>query len=163
MEASFFLHSFHVLVTEVTSPTRTMPHVSYNKTFQPLKFDLSISLSLLKPTKYWKILSILCRSAPPHYLHHIAVAFTYAQIDLVTRLTQAYPSVFASPTLSTKEAIRAFKDGLLISPIGIEGLHQIGNAVSNLRHYYALGVRYSTLSHNCHNVSVNFEHYFHIT
>jgi membrane dipeptidase len=46
----------------------------------------------------------------------------------------------------------AFRSGLYISPIGVEGLHQIGNSVSNLRHYYNLGVRYSTLTHNCHNI-----------
>lgn len=39
----------------------------------------------------------------------------------------------------------------MISPLGIEGLHQIGNLVGNLRLYHALGVRYATLTHNCHN------------
>ncbi|KAL8904695.1 MAG: hypothetical protein Q9207_003088 [Kuettlingeria erythrocarpa] len=32
-----------------------------------------------------------------------------------------------------------------------QGLHQIGNSFSNLRLYYTLGVRYATLTHNCHN------------
>ncbi|KAJ9626514.1 hypothetical protein H2203_004147 [Taxawa tesnikishii (nom. ined.)] len=36
-------------------------------------------------------------------------------------------------------------------PIGIEGLHQIGNSVSTLRLYHRLGVRYATLTWNCHN------------
>lgn len=45
----------------------------------------------------------------------------------------------------------AFKNGQLISPLGIEGLHQIGNSVANLRLYHSLGVRYATLTHNCHN------------
>jgi membrane dipeptidase len=40
----------------------------------------------------------------------------------------------------------------LISPIAIEGLHQIGNKASNLRLYHSLGVRYATLTHNCHNI-----------
>jgi membrane dipeptidase len=47
--------------------------------------------------------------------------------------------------------LSAFKAGQLISPIAIEGLHQIGNSLSNLRSYYNLGVRYATLTHNCHN------------
>lgn len=47
--------------------------------------------------------------------------------------------------------MKAFKAGELISPLGIEGLHQIGNKVVNLRLFHALGVRYATLTHNCHN------------
>lgn len=39
----------------------------------------------------------------------------------------------------------------MISPLAIEGLHQIGNSLSNLRNYFDLGVRYATLTHNCHN------------
>lgn len=35
--------------------------------------------------------------------------------------------------------------------MGIEGLHQIGNSISTLRLYHALGVRYATLTWNCHN------------
>ena len=34
----------------------------------------------------------------------------------------------------------------------MEGLHQIGNSFSNLRLYHSLGVKYATLTHNCHNV-----------
>ncbi|KAH6626299.1 membrane dipeptidase-domain-containing protein [Chaetomium sp. MPI-SDFR-AT-0129] len=41
--------------------------------------------------------------------------------------------------------------GPLISPLGVEGLHQIGNSPSILRQYHALGVRYATLTHNCGN------------
>ena len=42
-------------------------------------------------------------------------------------------------------------NGKFISPIGIEGLHQIGNSYSNLRLFESLGARYVTLTHNCHN------------
>lgn len=45
----------------------------------------------------------------------------------------------------------AFERGQLISPLGVEGLHQIGNSVANLRRFYDLGVRYATLTHNCPN------------
>lgn len=39
----------------------------------------------------------------------------------------------------------------MIAPLGIEGLHQIGNSAGNLRRFHALGVRYATLTHNCGN------------
>ncbi|KAF8850467.1 hypothetical protein BDZ45DRAFT_731541 [Acephala macrosclerotiorum] len=80
-----------------------------------------------------------------------SVAFTLTQIDVLTRLTAAYPKDFSPPTINSTTALPAFKSGQLISPIIIEGLHQIGNSLSNLRHYHSLGVRYATLTHNCHN------------
>ncbi|KAH8804557.1 membrane dipeptidase-domain-containing protein [Xylogone sp. PMI_703] len=80
-----------------------------------------------------------------------SVASTLNQIDLLTRLQAAYPDHFSLPGNSST-AIPAFRSGQLISPIIIEGLHQIGNRVSNLRHFYSLGVRYATLTHNCHNI-----------
>ena len=77
---------------------------------------------------------------------------TYSQLDLLKRLTAFYPKVFSDPTLSSHEASEGFnKSYQLISPIGIEGLHQIGNLFSNLRLYHSLGVKYATLTHNCHN------------
>jgi membrane dipeptidase len=81
---------------------------------------------------------------------NLAVAFTYSQIDVLTRLQAAYPKSF-SLSLNSSTALSSFRDGQLISPLAIEGLHQIGNSLSNLRNYYRLGVRYATLTHNCHN------------
>jgi membrane dipeptidase len=75
---------------------------------------------------------------------------TLQQVDLVTRLQAAYPNDF-SPIVNSSNALASFKKGQLISPMGIEGLHQIGNSVANLRRFHALGVRYATLTHNCHN------------
>ena len=68
----------------------------------------------------------------------------------MTRIKQAYPDVF-SPMVNSSDALAAFNNGQLISPLGVEGLHQIGNRVANLRQFYDLGVRYSSLTHNCHN------------
>ncbi|TAQ84071.1 hypothetical protein B7494_g7601 [Chlorociboria aeruginascens] len=80
-----------------------------------------------------------------------SVAFTLTQLDLLKRLQLAYPTTF-SPPPNGSTALSFFKNSLLISPLAIEGLHQIGNFVSNLRLFHSLGVRYATLTHNCHNI-----------
>ncbi|ORX91587.1 membrane dipeptidase-domain-containing protein [Clohesyomyces aquaticus] len=78
------------------------------------------------------------------------VRLTLDQLDLYKRLGQSYPKYF-TPATDSSEALTAFKSGRLISPAGIEGLHQIGNSISTLRLYHQLGVRYATLTWNCHN------------
>lgn len=78
------------------------------------------------------------------------VQATLQQVDLVTRLQALYSTQF-SPKVNSSNALAAFQKGQLISPLGIEGLHQIGNSVANLRRFYELGVRYVTLTHNCPN------------
>ncbi|QIW99880.1 hypothetical protein AMS68_005398 [Peltaster fructicola] len=75
---------------------------------------------------------------------------TFEQIDLFYRLQENYPDYFTL-SRSAAEAERNFKDGYLISPLAIEGLHQIGNSLATLRLYHRLGVRYATLTWNCHN------------
>ncbi|GIJ92091.1 hypothetical protein Asppvi_011066 [Aspergillus pseudoviridinutans] len=75
---------------------------------------------------------------------------TLEQVDLISRLAKAYPGTFSSPPNGTT-ALRAFLDGKIISPYGIEGLHSIGNSMALLRDFYDLGVSYATLTHNCHN------------
>jgi membrane dipeptidase len=80
------------------------------------------------------------------------VRATMQQLDLFHRLSSVYPHFFTPPP-NSKNALSAFKKyGRLISPIGIEGLHQIGNSPATLRLYHSLGVRYATLTWNCHNV-----------
>lgn len=79
-----------------------------------------------------------------------AVRFTLDQIDVTARALGAYPDDFATG-LDSSDAVDAFSAGKLISPFGIEGLHQIGNAAANLRLFHQLGVRYCSLTHNCHN------------
>ncbi|KKA26065.1 hypothetical protein TD95_000317 [Thielaviopsis punctulata] len=80
-----------------------------------------------------------------------SVQLTLQQIDLVARLKAAYPHDFA-PNSDSSRALTSFYRGQLISPLGVEGLHQVGNSVANLRRYYDMGVRYATLTHNCHNI-----------
>jgi membrane dipeptidase len=78
------------------------------------------------------------------------VKATLEQIDLFNRIAELYPKYF---TLSrtADEGEHNWKHGKLISPLIIEGLHQIGNSISTLRLYHELGVRYATLTWNCHN------------
>jgi membrane dipeptidase len=77
---------------------------------------------------------------------------TLEQIDLYNRLAEVRPKYFTLPT-SSKSALDKFHESkTLISPLAIEGLHQIGNSLSTLRLYYQLGVRYATMNWNCHNV-----------
>lgn len=71
----------------------------------------------------------------------------------MNRISAAFPKDFSSVAgITADSALEAFKQGKLISPLGVEGLHQIGNSVSNLRFFHALGVRYATLTHNCGNI-----------
>jgi len=80
------------------------------------------------------------------------VRATLQQLDLYYRLSEKYPKLF-TPVSNSKDAWKSFYEhGRLVSPIGIEGLHQIGNSPATLRLYHALGVRYSTLTWNCHNI-----------
>jgi membrane dipeptidase len=80
----------------------------------------------------------------------LVVRLTLDQLDLYRRLGESYPKYF-SPSSNSAEAVQAFENGRFISPAAIEGLHQIGNSISTLRLYHQLGVRYATLTWNCHN------------
>lgn len=80
------------------------------------------------------------------------IANTLKQIDIFQQLSAMYPHYFTLAQ-DAKAAHQQFAKGNLISPLAIEGLHQVGNssAASILRLYYSLGVRYATLAWNCHN------------
>tara|TARA_R110002003_G_scaffold110_11_gene9331 strand:+ start:2065 stop:3252 length:1188 start_codon:yes stop_codon:yes gene_type:complete len=94
--------------------------------------------------------SILVAERLRRLLTVVVVKGTLGQLDLFHRLGQQYPKYF-TPSGTGAEAIQTFKSGRLISPTAIEGLHQIGNSISTLRLYHQLGVRYATLTWNCHN------------
>ncbi|KAI0790876.1 membrane dipeptidase-domain-containing protein [Abortiporus biennis] len=75
---------------------------------------------------------------------------TLEQIDIVKLLVDDYPDVFRLAT-SSSEVEKAIRSGRIASLIGLEGGHQIGTSIAALRQLYALGVRYMTLTHFCHN------------
>jgi membrane dipeptidase len=69
------------------------------------------------------------------------------QIDIARRMIAAYPERLA-PAYSADDIEREFKASKLASLMGMEGGHAIENSLGALRAYYALGVRYMTLTHN---------------
>lgn len=83
-----------------------------------------------------------------------AVSTTLSQIDLLRRLQTQYPYTFTPATSSPAHALDMFHSNKsLVSPISIEGLHQIPQSapMSTIRLYHTLGVRAATLTWNCHN------------
>jgi membrane dipeptidase len=75
-----------------------------------------------------------------------AVKEALDQIDAVREAVRKHPKDLALAT--TAEEIRAaHKQGKIAALMGVEGGHMIGNDLSVLRTFAALGVRYMTLTH----------------
>ena len=68
------------------------------------------------------------------------------QIDIARRVIARYPEL--SPALTAQDIWTAHAAGRIGSLLGMEGGHAIENSLGALRAYYALGVRYMTLTHN---------------
>lgn len=75
---------------------------------------------------------------------------TLEQIDVARLLISQYPKVFY-PAFTAADIKEAQRKGRIASLIGVEGGHQLGNSLSVLRMYHALGARYVTLTHSCNN------------
>ncbi|KAH6914228.1 dipeptidase [Coprinopsis sp. MPI-PUGE-AT-0042] len=75
---------------------------------------------------------------------------TLEQIDVARGVIDKYPDVFQL-ALTAFDVETAIRSGRIASLLGVEGGHQLGNSLAVLRQYHALGVRYMTLTHLCHN------------
>jgi membrane dipeptidase len=80
-----------------------------------------------------------------HGGEHPAV-YALEQIDLVRRLCAKYPHDLAM-AYTAEDVERNFKAGRISCLIGVEGGHAIESSLGALRMFYALGVRYMTLTH----------------
>ncbi len=69
------------------------------------------------------------------------------QIDIAHQVIATHPDVFTW-ALTASDLWRAHGEGRIGSLLGIEGGHAIENSLGALRAYYALGVRYMTLTHS---------------
>ena len=79
-----------------------------------------------------------------------AVKATLEQIDIIRGIVARYPGDFELAATAA-DMRRIQKTGKVASLMGVEGGSQIDNSLPALRMFYALGVRYMTLTHVRHN------------
>jgi membrane dipeptidase len=76
-----------------------------------------------------------------------AARFQLEEIDIALQIIERYPEQLAL-ALTAADVERVFHEGRIASLLGMEGGHAIENSLGALRAFYALGVRYMTLTHS---------------
>jgi membrane dipeptidase len=71
------------------------------------------------------------------------------QIDMARQVIARYADALA-PAHDASDVSRVFGSGRIASLLGMEGGHALENSLGALRAFFDLGVRYLTLTHNCH-------------
>ena len=79
-----------------------------------------------------------------------AVKATLEQIDIIRGIAARHPRDFELAATAA-DMRRIQRTGKIASLMGVEGGSQIDNSLPALRQFYALGVRYMTLTHVRHN------------
>ena len=87
---------------------------------------------------------------PANVTGSAAVKATLEQIDIIRGIAARHPKDFEL-AFTAADVRRIQKTGKIASMMGVEGGSQIDNSLPALRQFYALGVRYMTLTHVRHN------------
>jgi membrane dipeptidase len=90
--------------------------------------------------------SFFAAYVPPFYAGRGAADFAYRLIDLITAETRRREDMLRFCT-DSESIRRAKREGTIGIMIGVEGGHAIEDSLDTLRHFYARGVRYMTLTH----------------
>ena len=79
-----------------------------------------------------------------------AKAFADSLIDMVGRLPEAFPNLFASAG-TPSEVMENFEKALISLPLGMENGAPIESDLANVKYFFDRGIRYITLTHSLDN------------
>jgi membrane dipeptidase len=111
---------------------------------QPLQTDIPRLHAGRVGGQFWSVW------VPANITGPAAVKATLEQIDIIRGIVARHPKDFELAATAA-DVRRIQRTGKVASLMGVEGGSQIDNSLPALRQFYALGVRYMTLTHVRHN------------